>query len=215
MSHLDATVHGANDPNEVASRLSQSTLASRRSKYRRGVTPIFQTSTYAQNRVGEHLVMTTAGPATQPNGARNVSCSARGRFARHRIRERYGGEDALLRQLRPGDHLLIPNDAYAVPTVWCRKCTPSGIDFSVVATHDLDSIEAAIRPETRIIWVETPTNPLLQITDISAVADLAHRHHALLALTTLSPRPIYNDRSLSAPTSWCTRRRSIWAAIAM
>jgi cystathionine beta-lyase/cystathionine gamma-synthase len=80
-------------------------------------------------------------------------------------------------------NLLIPNEAYAgTHRLVSQVHATAGINFSVVATHDLGSIEAAIRPETRMIWVETPTNPLQQINDIGAVADLAHRHDALLAV---------------------------------
>lgn len=199
MSHLDATVPGANDPNEVGFE----TLAIHSGQppdpsTGAVVTPIFQTSTYAQNRVGEHLGYDYSRTGN-PTRTALETCLAALEGASHGIAFASGmaAEDALLRQLRPGDHLLIPNDAYGgTYRLVSQVHAPAGIDFSVVATHDLDSIEAAIRPETRIIWVETPTNPLLQITDISAVADLAHRHHALLAVDNTFATP-YLQRPLA------------------
>jgi cystathionine gamma-synthase len=84
---------------------------------------------------------------------------------------------ALRALLRPGDHVVIPDDAYGgtfrlidkVFRLW-------GIEHTPVALSDLDAVRAAITPETRLIWVETPTNPLLSIADIAAIAELGREH---------------------------------------
>jgi len=86
-------------------------------------------------------------------------------------------EDALLRRLLPGDHLLIPLDAYG--GTWrliARVYAPYGISHTPVDLTDLDAVEAAWTSATRLVWVETPSNPLLRIVDIEAVSRLAHEH---------------------------------------
>ena len=94
-------------------------------------------------------------------------------------------EDTVIRSLcTPGDHVVIPDDAYGgtfrlfdkVAKVW-------GVDHSPAAVSDVDTVRAAIRPgETRLVWVETPTNPLLNIGDIEALAAVAHDAGALLVV---------------------------------
>ena len=87
-------------------------------------------------------------------------------------------EDTLLRAtLRPGDHLVIPIDAYGgtfrlVSTVLADW----GVHYSAVDLADLDAVRAAILPETKLLWCETPTNPLLSIADVSALAGIAGEH---------------------------------------
>jgi cystathionine gamma-synthase len=87
--------------------------------------------------------------------------------------------DAVLRLLRPGDHLIIPNDAYGgtyrlVSSIYAG----SGVTFSPVELQSPDALAAAWRDETRLVWVETPSNPKLKIIDIEAVATVAHAHGA-------------------------------------
>jgi len=83
-------------------------------------------------------------------------------------------EDNVLRLLRPGDRILLGNDAYGGTFRLIDKVfTQWGIVYTAVALSDLDAVRAAITPQTRLIWVETPTNPLLSIADIGAIAQLA------------------------------------------
>ncbi|MCW2582392.1 MAG: Cystathionine gamma-synthase [Klenkia sp.] len=93
-------------------------------------------------------------------------------------------EDALLRTvLDPGDHLVIPIDAYGGTFRLISKVLGRwGVDHTPVDLGDLDAVRAALRPTTKLIWCETPTNPLLGIADITALAQLAHEHGALLAV---------------------------------
>ena len=117
--------------------------------------------------------------------------------------------------LRPGDHLILPDDAYGGTFRLVDKiCVPWGLTYSTVPLGDLDAVRAAIRPTTRVIWCETPTNPLLGIADIAALAEIAHAcrraavggQHVRLAL----PAAAVGAR---APTSCCTRPPSTSAAI--
>ena len=84
--------------------------------------------------------------------------------------------DTMIRAvLRPGDHLIIPDDAYGGTFRLVDKIgVPWGLTYSTVPLGDLDAVRAAMRPETKLIWCETPTNPLLAIADIAGLADLAH-----------------------------------------
>ncbi|WP_459979258.1 cystathionine gamma-synthase, partial [Mycobacterium avium] len=81
--------------------------------------------------------------------------------------------------LRPGDHVVIPNDAYGGTFRLIDKVfTRWNVEYTPVPLHQLDAVAAAITPRTRLIWVETPTNPLLSIADIAALAQLGHQHSA-------------------------------------
>src|SRR5690606_18124462 len=92
--------------------------------------------------------------------------------------------DCLLRAaLRPGDHLVIPNDAYGGTFRLIDKVfTQWGIEYTPAAVNDADEVRAAMRPNTKLVWVETPTNPLLNIGDISALAEIAHGGGAKLVV---------------------------------
>ncbi len=94
-------------------------------------------------------------------------------------------EDVLLRAvLRPGDHLVTPDDAYGGShRLFARVLAPWGVEHTPVRLSDVDAVRAAIRPgRTKLVWVETPTNPLLRIADIGALADVAHDAGALLVV---------------------------------
>ncbi len=86
----------------------------------------------------------------------------------------------LLQCLKPGDHVLIPDDAYyGTPALLQELFIPWGLTFNKVDTTDIETINRAIRPETKVIWLETPSNPLLKISDLAAVASLAREQGIL------------------------------------
>lgn len=91
-------------------------------------------------------------------------------------------EDALLRSvLRPGDHVLMANDVYGgTHRLVNRVHVPWGVELSTVEMTDADAVRAAIRPETRVVWLETPSNPLMKITDLARVAEIAHAAGAIV-----------------------------------
>ena len=85
--------------------------------------------------------------------------------------------------LRPGDHIVIPDDAYGGTFRLIDKVFSQwGIEHSPAHIADLDAVRAAIRPTTKLVWIETPTNPLLSIGDIPALADIAHEADAKLVV---------------------------------
>ena len=97
---------------------------------------------------------------------------------------------AIFQSLAAGDHILFPDDAYFGAGRLLRELmAPWGLTYSVVNMADLDAVRAAVRPETRLIWVETPSNPLLKITDIAAVAEIAHAAGAHCAVDNTWPSP--------------------------
>jgi cystathionine gamma-synthase len=98
---------------------------------------------------------------------------------------------ALLQALAPGDHVIMPDDVYFGTGRLVREVLGQwGLQFSVVDMTDLAAVRSAMRPNTRLVWVETPSNPLLKITDIAAVAELTHAAGALLAVDNTWPSPI-------------------------
>jgi cystathionine gamma-synthase len=93
-------------------------------------------------------------------------------------------EDALLRSvLKPGDHVLMGNDVYGgTHRLVNRVHVPWGIGLDTVEMGDADAVRAALRANTRVVWLETPSNPLMKITDIAAVAELAHAAGAIVVV---------------------------------
>jgi cystathionine gamma-synthase len=109
------------------------------------------------------------------------TCVASLEGARHGLAFASGlaAEDAILRTLDPGDHVIIPNDAYGGTfRLVARVHEPHGIAWSACDLRDPAALEAAWLPETRMVWIETPTNPLLSIVDIAAVVAVAHEREA-------------------------------------
>jgi cystathionine gamma-synthase len=146
------------------------------------VPPVSLATTFAQDAVGKHRGFEYARSGN-PTRAALEECLASLEGAAHGLAFASGlaAEDAVLRLLRPGDHVIIPDDAYGgtfrlIDKVW----GPLGITHSPAALHDSDAVLRAWRPETRQVWVETPSNPTLAIVDIAALAELAHARTALL-----------------------------------
>lgn len=90
---------------------------------------------------------------------------------------------AVLQALRPGDHVVAPNDAYYGSAKLLRELfAPWGLESTFVDMTDAANVERALRPATRLVWVETPSNPMLRITDIARVAEIARAHGARTAV---------------------------------
>jgi cystathionine gamma-synthase len=99
--------------------------------------------------------------------------------------------NGLLESLPHGAHLLIPADCYTGLRVLTREFLPErGISATAVDMANLDDVRAALRPETRLVWAETPSNPQLQVGDIAALAGIAHGHGALLACDNTFATPV-------------------------
>ena len=148
--------------------------------------PIYQTSTYAQDGVGGLRGGYEYSRSANPTRTALEECLAaleRGAVGLA-FASGLAAEDTLLRTVcRPGDHVVVPHDAYGgTYRLFAQVLGRWGVEHTAVDLSDLDAVAAACTPTTRIVWCETPTNPLLGIADIAAVATVAHDAGALLAV---------------------------------
>ncbi|MEV4198705.1 cystathionine gamma-synthase [Micromonospora globbae] len=151
------------------------------------IPPIYQTSTYAQDAVGAPRLGYEYSRSGNPTRDALQECLAalEGGAVGLAFASGLAAEDTLLRTVcKPGDHVVIPDDAYGgTYRLFARVVERWGLAYTPARVSDPDAIRAAIRPgSTRIVWVETPTNPLLGIADIAALAAVAHDAGALLVV---------------------------------
>lgn len=139
------------------------------------VPPVSLATTFAQKAVGDNTGYEYSRSGNPTRAALETALAALEGAARGlAFSSGLAAEDAVLHLLRPGDHLVIPRDAYGgtfrlVSQVWGAL----GVEHTPVEFSDLNALKDAIRPSTRMIWVETPSNPLLNIVDIAAVAGIS------------------------------------------
>ena len=138
------------------------------------MTPIFQSSTYAQEGVGKHKGYEYSRTGNPTRSALENSIAAL-ESAQYGLAFASGmaATDAVLRMLSPGDHVLAGNDVYGGTfRLFDKEFKRYGLDFSYIDTSMLDQVRAGLRERTRIVWLETPTNPLLNVTDLAKVAEI-------------------------------------------
>lgn len=140
--------------------------------------PIYQTSTFAQDQVGVVKAgydYSRAGNPTRTALEQVLASLEGGRHANAFASGMAAADVAIRAMLRPGDHLIIPDDAYGGTFRLIDKiCVPWGVSYTPVRLTDVAAVRAAVTPATRMIWCETPTNPLLSVADIAALAEIAH-----------------------------------------
>jgi cystathionine gamma-lyase/cystathionine beta-lyase/cystathionine gamma-lyase/homocysteine desulfhydrase len=159
--------------------------------------PIFQTSTYVQPELGKHKgfeYARTQNPTRSVLEA-NLAALERGKHA-HCFASGMSATDTVFRLLKSGDHVVAGENMYGGSyRLFSRVCEKFGLQFSYVDTSNVENVRAALRPETKIVFLETPTNPMMTLTDIAACAEVAHAGAALVVVdnTFCSPylqRPI-------------------------
>lgn len=153
--------------------------------------PIYQTSTYMQHAVGEGAEYEYARVQNPTRKALedNVASLELG-VAGHAFASGMAAISCLMTLLKTGDHAVVSRNVYGgTYRYFSRILERYDIAFSWVDTTDLSAVAAALRPETKMVYVETPTNPVMDVTDIAAVAEIAHAHGARVAVdnTFLSP----------------------------
>jgi len=164
------------------------------------IPPIFATSTYKQDGVGGlrggYEYSRSANP-TRTALEETMAALEEGERG-YAFASGLAAEDTVVRGLLdPGDHVVLPNDAYGGTHRLFDKVEQRwGVANTPVALSDLAAVEAAIRPETKMVWVETPTNPLLGVADIEAVARIAHAAGAVLVVDNTFASP-YLQRPLT------------------
>ena len=162
------------------------------------VVPIYQTSTFAQDALGKHRGYEYSRTGN-PTRAALEQCIAALEGGVHGLAFASGmaAEATVMQLLKPGDHTLAVDDLYGGSyRLFRRVLEPMGLTFSFVDGSDLTAVEKAMTDRTRMVWIESPTNPLLKLVDINAVSKLAHSRQALLVAdnTFMSP---YFQRPLS------------------
>ena len=160
------------------------------------IAPIYQTSTYEQESPGVNLgfdYSRTNNPTRQRleqvladlEGVPHCAVFASGLAAEHAVLHAY---------LRPHDEIIVPLDVYG-GTFRLLNRVFAGFDLTVtpVDTADLDAVRSAISGRTRLVWLETPTNPRLIVSDIKAIADIAHQHGALVVVDNTFATPVFQQ----------------------
>ncbi|PYQ78046.1 MAG: cystathionine gamma-synthase, partial [Acidobacteria bacterium] len=167
------------------------------------ITPIYQTSTYVQEALGRHKGFEYARTQNPTRLAleRNLAAMESGK-AGFAFASGMAAIGAIATLLKAGDHVVVSDNTYGGTfRLFDKVLTRYQLSFSYVDTADLAATERAFTPATKMLFVETPTNPIMRITDLRAAAELAHRHHARLVVdnTFASPfiqRPIEHGADL-------------------
>lgn len=162
------------------------------------IPPIYQTSTYAQRAVGEHQGYDYAR-TDNPTRSALQECLASLEGARFGLAFASGmaAITTLLLHFKQGDHVLVCDDVYGgTYRLFQRVLAEFGVEFTFVDLTDLSAARAAIRPNTRLLWLETPTNPLLKVLDIAALCEIAHARQILVGVDNTFATP-YLQRPLA------------------
>ncbi|MPZ87794.1 MAG: cystathionine gamma-synthase [Nitriliruptorales bacterium] len=162
------------------------------------IVPVYQTSTFAQREVGVHAGWDYARGGNPTRDALEAAIAAlEGGTHGFAFASGLAAGDTLLRTLAPGDHVLLANDVYGgTYRQFKRVHEPWGLAFDPVDLSDLDAVAAAWRATTRMVWIETPTNPLMSIFDIAALSDVAHKRGAMVTVDNTFASP-YLQQPLS------------------
>jgi cystathionine beta-lyase/cystathionine gamma-synthase len=146
--------------------------------------PIFQTSTYVQPELGKHKgfeYARTKNPTRSVLEA-NLAALERGKHA-HCFASGMSATDTVFRMLKSGDHVVAGENMYGGSfRLFNKVCEKFGLQFTYVDTGCVDKVRAALRPNTKIVFLETPTNPMMTVTDIAACAEVAHENDSLVVV---------------------------------
>ncbi|WP_422349382.1 cystathionine gamma-synthase [Flagellimonas sp.] len=176
------TIHGGQQPDKA---------------YGAVMPPIYQTSTYAQSTPGGHMGYEYSRSANPTRTAlENALASIENGNYGLAFASGLSAMDAVIKLLNPGDEVVSTNDLYGGSyRLFKQVFEKYGITFHFIGMQDPAAIEAKINEKTKLIWVETPTNPMMNIIDIKAVSDLAKKHNLLLAVDNTFATP-YLQRPL-------------------
>ncbi|HEX2091844.1 MAG TPA: cystathionine gamma-synthase [Longimicrobiaceae bacterium] len=161
------------------------------------MTPVYQTSTYVQPELGRHLgyeYARTQNPTREALEG-NVASLEGGRYGLA-FASGLAATDTMIKLFSAGDHVVCGENVYGGTfRLFDRVISRMGVEFTFVDSSDLEEIHAALRPNTRLVHVETPTNPMMRLTDIAAAAEIAHAAGAWLSVDNTFASP-YNQRPL-------------------
>ena len=157
--------------------------------------PIFQTATYAQNGLGDHkgYEYSRSHNPTRTALQECIAALEDGKFGLA-FASGMAAETAILSLLSAGDHLVACDDLYGGSyRIFERVMRRYNVETSYVPAGNVAAYEQAIRPNTKLIWLESPTNPLLRLIDIQAVAEIAHRHNILVVVDNTFASPYFQQ----------------------
>ena len=148
------------------------------------MTPIYQTSTYLQKTPGDHkgFAYSRTGNPTRKALEDNLAALENGKYGLC-FGSGLAAIDAIIKLLKTGDEVISTNDLYGGSyRIFTKIFEPFGIKFKFISMDDASQIEQAITPNTKLIWAETPTNPMMNIIDIATISKVAKKHNVLLAV---------------------------------
>jgi cystathionine beta-lyase/cystathionine gamma-synthase len=160
--------------------------------------PIYQTSTYVQDALGKHkgYEYSRTGNPTRTALEACVASLEEARFGLA-FASGMGAETTIMYLFKPGDHVVVSNDVYGgTYRLFQRVLAPYGLAFDFVDMTEPESVRQHIRPQTRLVWIETPSNPLMKLIDIAAVSAIAHESGAKVVADNTFASP-YGQRPLS------------------
>ena len=156
------------------------------------ITPIFQTSTYVQEELGKHKGFEYARTQNPTRLALEQNLAAiEGGVAAYAFASGMAAIDAITTLLKAGDHVIVTDNTYGGTfRLFDKVLTKYGLTFSYVDTSQPELIEAAMRPETKMLFVETPTNPVLRLTDLARVAEIARARNVRFVVDNTFASPV-------------------------
>ena len=155
------------------------------------VPPIYQTATYVLEKVGvdKGFDYTRSANPTRQLMERNLAEIEGGKYG-VAFASGMSTVDAVMKMLSAGDHVVCSDDVYGgVSRLFNQILTRQGLTFTYVDSSDPEQVRRALRPETKMLWVETPTNPLLKVTDLEAMAEIARKHKVPLGVDSTFATP--------------------------
>ena len=165
MGFSTIAIHAGNEPDAATGAVS---------------VPIYQTSTYAQDALGVHKGYEYARTQNPTRSAleKNIAALEGARFG-YAFASGMSATDAVLKLVKAGDHVILGDNTYGgTYRLFSRVLSNYGIEFDLVDTSDVTNLEKEFKPNTKMVFVETPTNPIMTVTDLQAVSDVSHAHGA-------------------------------------
>ncbi len=165
MGFSTIAIHAGNEPDTATGAVS---------------VPIYQTSTYAQESLGKHKGYEYARTQNPTRAAleKNIAALEGAKFG-YAFASGMAATDTVLKLVKAGDHVLLGDNTYGgTYRLFARVLVDYGIEFDLVDTTDISKVEMAFKPNTKMVFVETPTNPVMSVTDLQAISDISHAHGA-------------------------------------
>ncbi len=165
MGFSTIAIHAGNEPDSATGAVS---------------VPIYQTSTYAQDGLGKHKGFEYARTQNPTRSAleKNIAALEGAKYG-FAFASGMSATDAVLKLVKAGDHVIVGDNTYGGTfRLFSKILANYGIEFEYVDTSDATNVEKAFKPNTKMVFVETPTNPIMTVTDLQAVANVSHAHGA-------------------------------------